>query len=112
MNQTTEFDAIVIGSGITGGWAAKELTAKGLKVLVLERGKPLEHQKGYVHEFTPPWQAPMHGLPDRALDARDYEIQSRIEETWAARTDRYSESRATLRGAADLHKVEMNYIGG
>jgi len=88
MNQTTEFDAIVIGSGITGGWAAKELTEKGLKVLILERGKPLEHQKGYVHEFTPPWQAPMHGLPDRELDAREYEIQSRIERgafSWANR---------------------------
>jgi choline dehydrogenase-like flavoprotein len=56
MNQATEFDAIVIGSGITGGWAAKELTEKGLKVLILERGKPLEHQKGYVHEFrTATW---------------------------------------------------------
>ena len=88
MNQTTEFDAIVIGSGITGGWAAKELTEKGLKVLILERGKPLEHQKGYVHEFTPPWQAPEHGLPDRALDAREYEIQSKIERgafSWAMR---------------------------
>ena len=36
-----DFDAIVVGSGISGGWASKELTEKGLKVLVLERGKPL-----------------------------------------------------------------------
>ncbi|HEY1022238.1 MAG TPA: FAD-dependent oxidoreductase, partial [Flavisolibacter sp.] len=40
-----QYDAIVIGSGISGGWAAKELTEKGLKVLMLERGRPLEHIK-------------------------------------------------------------------
>ncbi len=39
------FDAIVIGSGISGGWAAKELTEKGLKVLMLERGRNIEHVK-------------------------------------------------------------------
>jgi choline dehydrogenase-like flavoprotein len=88
MSKTIQFDAIVIGSGITGGWAAKELTEKGLKTLVLERGKPIEHQKGYIHEFTPPWQAPNQGLPDRALDERDYAIQSKIERgafSWANR---------------------------
>jgi len=79
MSNTTQFDAIVIGSGITGGWAAKELTEKGLKTLVLERGRNVEHQKDYVNEFTPPWQAPNGGLPERDLDARDYPVQSKIE---------------------------------
>ena len=41
------FDAIVIGSGMTGGWAAKELCEKGLKTLVLERGRNIEHIKDY-----------------------------------------------------------------
>ena len=41
------FDAIVIGSGISGGWAAKELTGKGLKTLVLERGRDGTHIKAY-----------------------------------------------------------------
>ena len=41
------YDAIVIGSGITGGWAAKELCEKGLKTLVLERGRNVEHIKDY-----------------------------------------------------------------
>ena len=41
------FDAIVVGSGISGGWAAKELCEKGLKVLLLERGGPYEHIKDY-----------------------------------------------------------------
>ena len=38
------FDAIVVGSGISGGWAAKELTEKGLKVMMLERGKNIKHK--------------------------------------------------------------------
>jgi choline dehydrogenase-like flavoprotein len=41
------YDAIVVGSGISGGWAAKELTEKGLKVLMLERGRNFEHIKDY-----------------------------------------------------------------
>lgn len=40
---STDFDAIVIGSGMSGGWAAKELCEKGLKTLVLERGRHLDH---------------------------------------------------------------------
>ncbi len=47
INQTRTFDAIVIGSGISGGWAAKELTGKGLKTLVLERGRDVKHVKDY-----------------------------------------------------------------
>ena len=46
-DQAADFDAIVVGSGISGGWAAKELTEKGLKVLVLERGKNLRHGIDY-----------------------------------------------------------------
>ncbi|MRW89809.1 FAD-dependent oxidoreductase [Duganella sp. FT80W] len=71
-----DFDAIVIGSGITGGMAAKELTQRGLKVLILERGRPLEHQKGYTTEFVTPWDAPNRGQFDRDEIARDYPIQS------------------------------------
>lgn len=85
---STEFDAIVIGSGITGGWAAKELTEKGLKVLMLERGRLIEHQKDYTHEFTPPWKAPNQTLPDRELDLSDYPIQRQVERggfSWANR---------------------------
>ena len=46
----TDFDAIVVGSGISGGWAAKELSEKGLKTLVLERGKHIEHGTDYQGE--------------------------------------------------------------
>jgi choline dehydrogenase-like flavoprotein len=50
------YDAIVIGSGISGGWAAKELCEKGLKTLVLERGRNVEHIKDYPTATTPPWE--------------------------------------------------------
>ena len=52
--QNTQFDAIVIGSGISGGWAAKELCEKGLKTLVLERGRNVVHKKDYpTANFNP-----------------------------------------------------------
>ena len=50
------YDAIVVGSGISGGWAAKELCEKGLKTLVLERGRNVEHIKDYTTAFMHPWQ--------------------------------------------------------
>ncbi|WP_116365274.1 GMC oxidoreductase [Parahaliea mediterranea] len=75
LQENPEFHAIVIGSGITGGWAAKELTEKGLSVLLLERGKMIEHGKDYRGEHMPPWQIPFGGLPLRDLYDRDYFIQ-------------------------------------
>ena len=50
------YDAIVVGSGISGGWAAKELCEKGLKTLVLERGKMVEHVKDYPTAIKNPWE--------------------------------------------------------
>ncbi len=50
------YDAIVIGSGISGGWAAKELCEKGLKVLMLERGRNFEHIKDYKSANKNPWE--------------------------------------------------------
>lgn len=55
------YDAIVIGSGISGGWAAKELSEKGLKVLMLERGKYVEHVKDYKSASKNPWEFPHRG---------------------------------------------------
>jgi choline dehydrogenase-like flavoprotein len=72
----TQFDAIVVGSGITGGWAAKELTERGLKVLMIERGRMIEHQSGYTKETLAPWELPFHGQGDADLIARDYPVQS------------------------------------
>lgn len=53
--QQNTYDAIVIGSGISGGWAAKELTEKGLKVLMLERGPEHRHVKDYANSSKDPW---------------------------------------------------------
>ncbi len=55
------YDAIVIGSGISGGWAAKELCEKGLKTLVLERGRNVEHVKDYPTATMHPWELPRRG---------------------------------------------------
>lgn len=55
------YDAIVIGSGISGGWAAKELCEKGLKTLVLERGRDVKHREDYPTMHTPPWEFPLRG---------------------------------------------------
>ena len=52
------YDAIVVGSGISGGWAAKELTENGMKVLLLERGENIEHITGYVTALKAPWEIP------------------------------------------------------
>ena len=54
------FDAIVVGSGISGGWAAKELTEKGLKVLMIERGRPMEHPN-YPTSTKDPWNFEYRG---------------------------------------------------
>src|ERR1019366_6909851 len=54
--QKNTFDAIVIGSGISGGWAAKELCEQGLKTLVLERGRNVVHNKDYPTAAMNPWE--------------------------------------------------------
>nr|WP_183565578.1 GMC family oxidoreductase [Mucilaginibacter sp. SP1R1]MBB6151631.1 choline dehydrogenase-like flavoprotein [Mucilaginibacter sp. SP1R1] len=64
------YDAIVIGSGISGGWAAKELCEQGLKTLVLERGRNVEHNKDYPTATMDPWQFKHRGAMTKAfLDA-------------------------------------------
>lgn len=68
------FDAIVIGSGISGGWAAKELTEKGLKVLMLDRGRMVEHSVDYPTEGKGPWELPFNGRQPKALVDSDYFI--------------------------------------
>ncbi|GAB4419963.1 MAG: hypothetical protein OHK0039_32950 [Bacteroidia bacterium] len=55
------YDAIVIGSGVSGGWAAKELCEKGLKTLVLGRGRPVRHREDYLTEHKAPWEFDLRG---------------------------------------------------
>ena len=55
------YDAIVVGSGISGGWAAMELCKKGLRTLLLDRGRNVEHVKDYPTAMLHPWELPNHG---------------------------------------------------
>jgi choline dehydrogenase-like flavoprotein len=71
-----DYDAIVVGSGITGGWAAKELTELGLRTLVLEAGRPVDPVKDAV-EHVPPWEMKFRGLGDRATIEARQPIQRR-----------------------------------
>ena len=73
-----DFDAIVVGSGMSGGWVAKELCERGLKTLIIERGRHVEHRTDY-RDFETPWEVPHRGLVPEEEIARDYAIQSQCE---------------------------------
>ena len=93
MPETNTYDAIVIGSGISGGWAAKELTEKGLKVLMLERGEDIEHIKDYVNTNKDPWDFPHAGgrtqkmIEDHPVLKRDYPLNEMNMNWWASDKD-------------------------
>lgn len=70
------YDAIVVGTGISGGWAAKELTEKGLKTLVLERGRQVKHIQDYPTTNLNPWELP-NGNRLTAEELKDYPVQNR-----------------------------------
>jgi choline dehydrogenase-like flavoprotein len=82
------YDAIVVGSGISGGWAAKELTEKGLKVLMLERGRNIEHIKDYVNEHKEIWEFPHRNQDTREMIEqhpvlkRDYPLNEETYGMW------------------------------
>jgi choline dehydrogenase-like flavoprotein len=87
------YDAIVVGSGISGGWAAKELTEKGLKVLMLERGRDIEHVKDYVNANKEAWDYPHRGertqqmIKDYPVLKRDYPLNETNLDYWASDKD-------------------------
>ncbi|MDE3185700.1 MAG: GMC family oxidoreductase, partial [Bacteroidota bacterium] len=87
------YDAIVIGSGISGGWAAKELTEKGLKTIMLERGKNIEHKTDYVNATKGPWEFPHRGgrtqemIKDYPVLRRDYPLNEMNLDWWVNEKD-------------------------
>jgi choline dehydrogenase-like flavoprotein len=82
------YDAIVVGSGISGGWAAMDLTKKGLKVLMLERGRNIEHIKDYTTAMKKPWEFEHRGKLTEAqkkthpVQKRDYPYTEFNESFW------------------------------
>jgi choline dehydrogenase-like flavoprotein len=91
--QSETFDAIVVGSGISGGWAAKELAERGLRVLMLERGKNVEHIKDYGNALKTPWEYPHRGGRTLAMEEaypvlkRDYPLNEKNLDWWASDKD-------------------------
>lgn len=87
------YDAIVIGSGISGGWASKELTEKGLRVLMLEKGHQLEHVTDYEYALKDPWQTKYNGrLTMEQKEShpkliRDYPYNEMTQNYWMKDTD-------------------------
>ena len=84
------YDAIVIGSGASGGWAAKELCDKGLKTLVLERGRNVEHVKDYPTASKAPWEFDHRGTVSIEQRKNLQGARNLREETlhWALKDDR------------------------
>lgn len=91
--QQNSFDAIVVGSGISGGWAAKELCEKGLKVLMLERGRNLEHVKDYKSASKNPWEFEHRGKTTREQKEkypvvhRGWAAQEQVMDYWTNEED-------------------------
>ncbi len=89
MAENNTYDAIVVGSGISGGWAAKELTEKGLKVLMLERGRNIVHIKDYPSATKEAWDFPHRGqrtqqmIQDYPKLKRDYPLNEINLDFWA-----------------------------
>jgi choline dehydrogenase-like flavoprotein len=87
------FDAIVVGSGISGGWAAKELTERGLKVLMLDRGQDIKHKIDYVDTNKPAWEYPHRGgrtqkmIEEYPVLKRDYPLNERNLSWWCSDQD-------------------------
>ncbi len=76
-SQPEVYDAIVVGSGMAGGMAVKELTERGLNTLLLERGRHAPHVTGYITEHKRPWQFEYRGAVPPAVETEHYRVQSR-----------------------------------
>lgn len=91
--KTMTYDAIVIGSGVSGGYAAKELTEKGLRVLVLEKGKKFDHVTAYEPSYKDPWDFKYNGALTQEQKAshpklsRDYPYNEMTEKYWMNDSD-------------------------
>jgi choline dehydrogenase-like flavoprotein len=71
-----QYDVLVVGSGMTGGWAAKEFTERGFSTLMIERGRNVEHRKDYTNENKGPWTFPERTRVNNLLIEQEYAVQS------------------------------------
>lgn len=103
------YDAIVVGTGISGGWAAKELCEKGLKVLLLERGRDVKHITDYPHALQAPWELEHHGRLSNEIKSKfpyqsvegNYPITEANQEFWLPFAD-----------SPYLHEKPFNWFRG
>jgi len=113
-HQPNRFDAIVVGSGITGGFAAKELTERGLSTLVLEAGRPIDPARDYT-EHVQPWEMRFRGYGDRRALERDQFIQKNCyacDEMGARFFVNDRENPYTFDPAAPFHWIRGRQVGG
>lgn len=106
------YDAIVVGSGVSGGFAAKELTQKGLRTLVLDRGKQMEHITGYAPTYKDPWDFKYNGLLTQEQKAshpklsRDYPYNEMTQDYW------FNDSDSMYKEVQRFDWFRPNIVGG
>jgi choline dehydrogenase-like flavoprotein len=106
------YDAIVVGSGVSGGFAAKELTEKGLRTLVLDRGKQMEHITGYTPSYKDPWDFKYNGLLTQEQKAshpklaRDYPYNEMTQDYW------FNDSDSMYKEVQRFDWFRPNIVGG
>jgi choline dehydrogenase-like flavoprotein len=108
------YDAIVVGSGITGGWAAKELTERGLRTLVLEAGRDMTPEQDYT-EHVAPWEMHFRGRGDRKALERDQPIQRECyacDELGAKFFVNDHENPYTQAGGTNFKWIRGRHVGG
>lgn len=109
-----DFEAIVVGSGISGGWVAKELCERGVKTLVIERGRDVKHGADY-QDFAAPWEVPNRGRVPEEERERHYAIQSQSHafnaatRQWWVRDDEHPYSMPEDR---PFHWIRGYHLGG
>ncbi|WDE10289.1 GMC oxidoreductase [Thalassomonas haliotis] len=116
INETKEhFDVLVVGSGITGGWAAKEFCERGYKTLMIERGRVVEHRKDYIGEGKGPWQFANRMKVDNLLVEEQYRIQKQCYAFHDASKHFFGNDRDlpySTEAGTDFSWIRANQLGG
>uniref|UniRef100_UPI003B59238A GMC oxidoreductase n=1 Tax=Shewanella gaetbuli TaxID=220752 RepID=UPI003B59238A len=109
------FDAIVVGSGVTGGWAAKEFCEKGFETLMIERGRVVEHRNDYITEGKGPWEFPNRQRVNNLLVEQEQSVQKRCYAFNDATRHFFGNDRDlpyTSKPGTDFTWIRANQLGG